>query len=104
MGKSFVSFSMPEPPPPVKQMYGRIAVTKQFMDEHAIRLEAALDNALGDLARTELERRRNQHIGPMHRPTRMDYNDIWRAEFRRRINRSNIAALGKPAGEFRRPS
>lgn len=103
MGKSFVSFSTPADLP-VKQMYGRIAVTKQFMDETQLKIEAELMNALGDLARSTIESRENGHIGPMHGPGRSEHRAIWRKQWLAIQNRANIARLGRPAGEFRRPS
>lgn len=103
MGKSFVSFSMP-----VKYNYGRIPLAGTTAFDAAVAREMQgiqdeLVSAFGDMARADAEWRKNGHIGPVHHPTRSNYNDIRRAERVRERTRANIAALGRPAGAFRRP-
>lgn len=104
MGKSFVSFYTPPKPGAVRLVHGSIGLSKQLMDDVAVRYDEMLTGVVQDLARSSVERKLNGHIGPLHGPGRSAYEQIRRAERVRERTRANIAALGRPAGEFRRAS
>lgn len=98
MGKSFTSFYFPAAPRMQRFDFA-------FQDVLEREMAKAHDHLIESFAIDAEQRKLTAIYGPgtYHRPDRRDYDEIRYRERVRQRNRENIAALGRPAGSFRRP-